>query len=211
MTILAGVSKIVIRGTLPQGEQFNTGLWTAGNMPTSAAQANTFAATIASLVSTHIVPTWQPFLSTLAAFTDVKTYHYPNGGPSAGFLGTATIAGGAGTSATAYLPLQLAWVATLRTGFPGRRFRGRMYMPITNHALTNWQFTQADVDSLTTAVRNFINGINTNGTVGLSSIVSQVGTGATASITRVDGDSRLDVQRRRANRETVLFSKQVVV
>lgn len=84
-------------------------------------------------------------------------------------------------------------------------------MPITNHTLTNWQFTQADTDSLTTAVRNFINGINTNGTVGLSSIVSQVGTGATASITRVDGDSRLDVQRRRANRELVLFSKQVVV
>jgi len=36
-------------------------------------------------------------------------------------------------------------------------------------------------------------------------VVSQIGVGSTAPVTRVEADSRVDIQRRRANRETELY------
>lgn len=211
MSIPAGVSKVVLVGTLPQGEIFNTGFWTAGNVPSTQAAANSLCSAYASLVTTHLVAAFGGYMSTLASFDRVNLYGYTAGGPTAGIQGTAAISGGAGTMSTSYLPLQSAWVATLRTPYPGRSRRGRMYFPITNHALTNWQFTQAETTALTTAVRNFLNAVNGTASSGFVSVVSQVGAGSSSGVTLVTGDSRLDIQRRRANREVELFQSSVAI
>lgn len=206
MSIPSGVNRVVFVGNLGQGEQFNFGFWTAGDVPASAAAANTFAAGVKTVFdSGGADAALLGCMSSDAALTAIKTYHYPTGGPNATYQGQVNLTGYPGTSTETSLPIQCALVFTLRTGLPGRSRRGRMYLPLTARTLTSHQLTSTVLNTLTDQIGGFFTDLNTAVGLGTVSVVSQIGTGSTAPVTRVEADSRVDIQRRRANRETELY------
>jgi hypothetical protein len=209
--IPAGVNRIVVVGHSPSGEIFNTGVWTFGDVPTTEALATAFAASARDVFLATAQAAMEFYLSPASGFDEIRTYHYPTGGPSASFLGVAPIASGAGTGTEADLPLQIAAVTSLRTGLPGRTRRGRMYWPVNRRTLANHQLDEPDVANIGGAVAGFLTGINAAAALGICTVVSQVGAGSHAFVTSVVVDSRLDVQRRRATDQTVSFSDTLAV
>lgn len=206
MTIPVGVNRIVITGHLSTNEIFATSFWTQGNIPGSQALANVFAANVASLFAVRPLGQVKFMLDSASGYDSVKTYHYPTGGPAATYLGIAAIAGGTGAGTGTSLPLQGAIVASLRTQLAGRSHRGRMYFPCVAETLTNHQLGSARTNTLAPDVAGFFSDVKANGSVGIPVIVSQVGGGSYTPITSVIVDSRLDIQRRRANKQVASFS-----
>jgi len=200
MSIPIGVNRIVVTGHLTGGEIFATSFWTQGNVPGSQALANVFAANVASLFQVRPLPTLKGLMDATCGYDSVKTYHYPTGGPAATYLGVSAIASGAGNSAAGQLTLQSAMVASLRTQLAGRSHRGRMYFPCVSGALTSHQHTNPTVSNVAADVAGFFSDVKVNSSVGIPVVVSQVGAGSYTPITQVIVDSRLDVQRRRANK-----------
>jgi hypothetical protein len=211
VTIPVNVNRIVIVGHLTTGEIFNTGLWTFGDVPTSDTAAAAFASSARDVFQATAQAALEFYLAPTSGFDEVRTYHYPTGGPGAAFLGTASIVAGAGTGAEGDLPLQIAAVATLLTGLPGRRRRGRMYWPVNNRNLTSHQLDNADTGNLAGTIGSFLTGINSAAALGVVSVVSQIAPGSSQPVTGINVDSRLDVQRRRANDQPALFESSAPV
>lgn len=213
MTIPGNTTKVVLEGHLPNGEMFNTAFWLAGEPPTSAVAANTLASAISAAFIAGLAPAGSPgaLLRSTSGYDKCKVYAYPSGGPTAFYVGEAPMVR-TGSGSTAILPNQCALVLTLRTGFAGRRWRGRMYVPINGQALqADSQLDQTTLDGFTTWWKNFFQSVNAISPGGVVSVVSQVGTGNTASVTTVTADSRLDIQRRRASGETELRQSTATV
>ncbi len=198
MTILQNTVKVTIQGTAPGGEQFQTGFWLRDTPINSQAAANTLASAVVTSLGGGLLAFLVTAINADTAYTAVRVYAYPSGGPLASFVGEALIAGGTGTSTAASLPLQIASVATLHTGFAGRRYRGRMYFPVNALALTAHQFNSSLYSGLSSNVRAFFVSVNGIAGVGEVVVLSQVGTGDAVPVTSVFVDSRPDVQRRRA-------------
>lgn len=204
------VSRVLINGHLPQGEIFTWGFW-MGGAPTDQASAQTWVNGVRDEFQIHAKTALCGELPSTAGYDSVTLYSYPSSGSGAAFVAEATIATGAGTSTDPLLPLQCAWVVTLRTGLPGRSRRGRMYIPIIAESLTAHQLTQGQLDSLLGSVQDFIQGVD-NLTTGTNVVVvSQVGAGQANNVTEVSADSRLDIQRRRAEAESVLYTSSQAV
>lgn len=206
MTIPIGVNRIVIQGHLTGGEIFATSFWTQGNVPGSQSLANLFATTVQSLFAIRPLPTLKGIIDASCGYDSVKTYHYPTGGPNATYLGTAAFTTGVGTSVAPLLTNQSAIVASLRTQLAGRSHRGRMYFPCTAATLPNHQGATTLPGNVAPDVAGFFGDVKVNGTVGIPVIVSQVAGGSYTPISSVIVDSRLDVQRRRANKQVALFT-----
>jgi hypothetical protein len=198
------MTRIVIVGSLPNGEIFNTGYWVAAQPIAGEAAANAFAVQARDAFINYAGPAARPRLSSGGSFDEVQVYHYVGTTGPADYIGTAAIGqAGEGTSST-QLPIQVALVTTLETGLSGRRRRGRMYWPCTNAVLVGHQVSQADIALLSSGVAEMFNVMNAAAGPGICVVLSQVGTGSAARITRVSCDSEPDVQRRRANRQTEL-------
>lgn len=202
--IPSGYSRTVFHGTLENGEIFQWGFW-ASEAPSDAAAANTqadaardaFAATTSGSVP-------RTLLSTGSAYTGVRVYSYPNGGPDAEYVGESTITGQAGAG-TGSLPNQVCVVATLLTGLAGRRNRGRIFLPCNSSSLANGQLSSSITGGIQAWVASFVGAINSAYDPGKVVVLSQVA-GSASNVTEISVDSRLDIQRRRADRETELFT-----
>ena len=205
------MTRVTLVGTLPNSEIFSTGFWTGPNTIASEGAANAYALLVASSFQNNVDATFARFLSQGEAYTEVQVYHYVDTSGPADYVGTAPLdVPGTGTQAT-QLPIQCAVVITLETGLSGRRRRGRMYWPCTNAALESHQLVQADIAELVGACSAFFNEVN--GYAGQGDVVvhSQVGAGSAADVTRVSCDSEVDIQRRRANRQTELRQASAAV
>jgi hypothetical protein len=211
MTIPPAVNRIVVVGHLGTGEIFNTGFWTFGDVPTSDAEASAFAAAARDAFQSAGQAALEFYLAPTSGFDEIRTYHYPDGGPSATFLGVAEVVAGAGTGTEADLPFQMCAVSTLKTGLPGRRRRGRMYWPVNRRDLADHQLDQPDTGNLSGAIGGFLNAINSATGLGVVSVVSQIGTGSSQPVNSITVDSRLDVQRRRAADQTALFESDLAI
>ena len=205
MSIPAGVSRVALVGTAPSGEIFNTGFWING-----AAESNDEASTVAGKIVTEFASHQTNLLKLIrpdAAYTNVRVYSYPAGGPHAEFVGSAPIVGGAGTSANQALPLQVCVVASLLTQAAGRSGRGRMYLPASAAAMTTThQLDHTLCTNVASDLAAFFAGVNDE-EVGQPSVVSQKGAGAIGPIGTVRIDTRFDIQRRRANKQAAEFSQ----
>lgn len=205
MAIPLGYSRNVIHGTLEGGEIFEWGFWIAA-APTDAAAASAQASAIATAY-TSAVATGSPahaLMSTGDAITEVRVYSYPTGGPNATYVGTAPLSeAGSGTSTC---PNQVAVCVTLETGLAGRRNRGRVYLPATHPGtLVAGQLGSATVTAVALFMQKFLQNVNSG--VGQPVVVlSQVASLAN-DVTVVRIDSRLDIQRRRANRQPATFTQ----
>lgn len=206
MPIPLNHSRNVVFGTLPGGEIFNWSLW-ADRAPASAAAANDQAQGIANAFKNTAGPVNavrpEKLLGSDANYVGVKTYAY-TGGTAASFVGVGTIGVAGNSGASQVLPDQLALVVTLRTALAGRSHTGRIYLPITKWNLSSQgQMAKAETDGLAAWFAAFLTAANTSltGVSGNHMVVASQKLGTSQSITSVTVDTKIDVQRRRANRQ----------
>lgn len=205
MSIPLGYSRNVIRGHLIGGEIFEWGFWSA-EAPSDDAAANAQAAAVATAYTSAIGTGTGPhtFLSSGEGIDQVRVYSYTTGGPSAQHVGSAALVQTSASVATC--PNQVAVVCTLQTGFSGRRNRGRVYLPCTHtSALVSGQLSSAQVTALAQFMQKFFQNVNAAVTQPIV-VLSQVA-GSANDVVTIRVDSRLDIQRRRANRQAPAFSQ----
>lgn len=196
------------RGHLPKGEEFQWGFWLNATNITSESDANGLAATVNGAWTGTAKSITMGLLDPLSGMDEVRVYCYPTGGPTATYVGSSTESSvGTGTSST-LLPLQCAAVVSLRTGFAGRRARGRLYLPINRVPLSAFELSSTNVDPIAADFADFFSTINAVAGIGNVAVVSQVGAGQSRAVTEVVVDSRVDIQRRRANSMVVDYVKQ---
>jgi hypothetical protein len=201
----AGTIKATYVGILPQGEQFQTGFWidasgTGVTLPELQALANNMAA--------HFIANstgMRNLTTSTTLYDELRLYYYAAAGPApatAIAVADISLTGNGGSSGS--LPLQSALVVSLRTALVGRRYRGRMYWPMNATTLSDHQASQAQIDLLATDAKAMLDNVNGYDVDQFDAVVmSAVGSTRTL-ITRVEVDSRLDVQRRRAESQTEL-------
>lgn len=115
-----------------------------------------------------------------------------------------------GTGATTH-PLQVSIVASLRTGFPGARGRGRLYFPATGPSLVSGsgRFTGPNVNSFILGVKTLLSGFTADilPTLGANDLVvwSRTGT-ALHEVTSLRAGDVPDVQRRRRDQLVEVYT-----
>lgn len=206
--IPSGYSRSVFSGHLPGGEIWQTGVW-ANEAPSDQSatqdQADAFAADFALY--------WDAAgglgsINPGSVGADrVTVYSYlDNSGHATHVAESALSKVGSGSP---IFPNQVTLCMTLLTSVAGRRARGRNYLPALKVTLdSNGEVASTQLSSLVGAWAGLINALN--GELGDQRIgvLSQVG-GTFQTATAVRGDSRLDIQRRRANSQTVEFTQTV--
>lgn len=202
MPIPADVARVSLIGHLPQGEIFNTSFWVRSIPVTDAATANAFAASIRDAFQSSGGSALVSLLAANSGYDEVRVYAYTDGGPTADWIGAAALTGTQGTGTTELLPLQTCMVASLRTGFAGRRSRGRMYLPWIKGLLTTHQSNATLINQVATGVKTFFDAVNALAATGEVCVLSQV-VGVTTPVTSVVVDSRPDIQRSHANRQAI--------
>jgi len=197
--------KMNLVGHSPSGEMFNVGLWLAPTVSPTQAQLDTMATDIAALITATAWTNIRTAIPSSAGYDLVRLYSYPAGFQKAQKVAEAPITGIVG-SGTNYHPLQSAMVVTTRTGVPGQRSRGRFYMPAFAVPLqSDCQLGTSTLSGILNEWKTFINAVNQVANVQSATVVSQAGSGSNWLITQLTADSRLDIQRRRANREVPTF------
>lgn len=199
------ITKIVLEGSLGQNEVFATGWWVRAAIPpdTASLQASTdLLRTFMQTGSTGPLATLASLIDAGARYNGIRTYFYPSGASQALFQAYSPFTSLYQGSGTGSLPLQTALVATLRSATLGRRSRGRMYLPCTAQPLTGHQVALTQLQSLTAALKATFNYAQGAGGLGFATVVSFTGH-ATHDVTQITMDSRTDVQRRRAGKETI--------
>lgn len=130
-----------------------------------------------------------------------RAYYYATGAAPVTLQAAQDVAPINGTSSQAALPYQVAVVASLLTGRPGRSFRGRMYLPYTAATFAaDHQLSQPNVDSLAAALKTMFDSINTYTTANGPGDVAVAGSAGPIPISQVRVDSELDIQRRRSDK-----------
>ena len=199
--------RAIWRGTLPGGETWSisAAYLPVGVVTVPQPQAAMNAAATA-IANAGLPPQLIGKLSTAVAFTDVRLEQRSASGVlyAVGQGVRTTPQPGTGVPSK---PFQTSMVLSLRTAHPGRRGRGRMYipalaMPITQSSL---RVPQADVDSTLAAMKTLLTGTGTQLETSLGGIAhvlavhSKVGALET-EVNMLEMGDVLDVQRRRRDK-----------
>lgn len=196
------ITKVVIAGTAPEGDIFNTGYWISHtNAFASQAALQTFLNAELSTAHTVLTSLAGTLLVDGSSFDKITMYyHATDGDTPATYQAEGDLSISA--SGTQSLPNQASVVATLLTGIPGRRARGRMYWPCWKPTISDGtaQLTDSVITAVATQTAALLQAWNT--TVDAAVVTSSVASHSWA-ITTVSVDSRVDIQRRRANRQTI--------
>jgi hypothetical protein len=210
MGLPAGVARYVLVGHLPNGEIFNTGFWARyGDAVASQAGWQTSNDTrYTSFISTWVT-VMKNYLDTTCGYDELRAYYYRDAGAGATYLSVTPI-NVAGTNASNPLPMDTAAVQSLRTATPGRSYRGRMYVPVTNSLVTNHQFVTTLCSTQANATAAMFSSYNADSAGNYVAVVSRTLASYT-KITRVIVDSIPDVQRRREQSLTPAFAPGATV
>lgn len=202
---------MVLHGTMAGGEIWETGFWMSDTGVTDASLANALAQLLAQTLNANdesgaLAQMALEFWTGAITWTEVRVYGYPNGGTKAAFVGLYELPSGVTGTGTTTLPNQVCLVLTLNTGLAGRSHRGRMYIPIAKATLdASSELTSQLLTDFVTTWRTFFSDVNASD-AGEIVVVSQ-SLGAFSPLSSVKADSRLDIQRRRANQQSI---RQVV-
>jgi hypothetical protein len=200
---------------MPNGEIWSTGFWVHGGVPTDSAGAYALAQLAAFEFNANddsgaMRLSFYNLGNAQQIWDTVTAYCYPTGGPTATAIGQYVMPTPVAGSNSAHNPNQVALVLTLRTALAGRAHRGRMYLPAVGVPLgTDGQVAQSVLDVLTAAWALAFGDWNAASTPKIV-IVSQsrkgdaTYPGGFTPVTTVSMDSRCDIQRSRANKETIL-------
>lgn len=219
--------RLVMSGTIATSQSWSCGLTcasltTAGGNMNSVDQAalNDFANEAVTVIrkfwntaasGTTFIP--KTILSQTTLVTDVTAYKYEAGSDTAALVSTPAFGAAIAGTGTSPHPSQTSVVASLRTTTPGRRGRGRIYLPATGAAmdLVPLQFLPTLYNGLATDVARLIHDVSV---IGLGQDDSTVVVGSqfgSPRVTFVEVDSRPDVQRRRADKIEPLGTGSVTV
>lgn len=212
------VAKVVLAGSMANGEIFNCGFWVnfASDQPDAASFASFIAGVETSLSDTTAGVSFQNAFEELntaeTQLTDIFGYYYGDESGHATLQADHTLGSPwVGTSSGSH-PLQVALVATLLTGAPGRSRRGRLYCPATGATLNiDGQVNATQVDHLSAGLAHGFTHLHSHSDpTGIPSVVSST-LSTSNPITTVRVDSRADIQRRRANRQLAEYSHSTTV
>lgn len=206
MAIPAGVIRLSHRGHSPMGEQWEFSVWTEPSTPPADENAllNYASAAAAIVTDTDVLPIWQKLIRSDSGLDEVRAYFYGNGGTKATLVASAeAIIVGA---ASGGLPLQCAVVVTTLTGLAGRSRRGRAYLPASGYATSpgTHVLSTADATAFATAFATYLSTLKAPADPypAQTPVVVSGALSATAPIVQVAVDTKIDIQRRRANRQT---------
>jgi hypothetical protein len=210
--IPAGLTRIVISGTAYGGEIWETGFWMNTGPIANESALNSLVVAVAALMGSEatsggITSVLQAQASSTTIWSSVRGYYYNGIVDTATFVAEYVLATPrAGNGAGNVQPNQLCLVASLRTGFSGRRNRGRMYLPATspNYVSGAPQISLAGVTATANSIAQAFSAINAS-VYGKVVVFSQAAESA-REVATVIVNSKLDIQRRRANKEAILNS-----
>jgi len=205
MGIPAGVRHVVLYGTLPGGEIWNSGFWINHHIPdedNAVTQAEAMFTILKTNTSGHFWYEYrQHWLPGAASFDGVRNYGYTTGGPLANHVGQST-SGSVSGSAPAQLPNQAALCVTTQTSFAGARRRGRMFLPALGPLTgSNGLFDGTITAALLAGLWTDMKACATIGGETFSLIVVSTTGSDYKPMTGLKADLRPDIQRRRANRQ----------
>lgn len=198
--------KAVLHGMLTTDQTWSMGLWlkitgTSGVPDMDAAAADLLPDAVTWVGD--VKGKW----ATETTFVGVKTAFYDIGATSASHVGSANATSPiAGLNSSNYLPTYCASVHTLRTAISGRSFRGRVYFPVTAFALSaEGQLGGSTCSDLALRLATLLSAWNaadlTDANItGVECVVASFTRSRTTKITRVDVDSKMDVQHRREDK-----------
>lgn len=191
--------KMVTAGTLPGGEEWTTSfsLGLADGPYAGLDLAGLCNATMEAWSDFQAVYGW---MSGGVSIDQVRGYVY--GGGELVEQRISNLPSFDGTASTT-LPNQCAVVLSLLTDRPGRRYRGRMYLPVlTATPDSNGRLLPAVTQGLANAATAFFEQVNASLPLALRptlrlSVVSEVGEGARTEVLAVRVGNVIDTQRRR--------------
>ena len=199
MSALTTFQRVVIKGTGPGAEIFQTGFCTAAVTPPSSQAA---LQTDCNAISAFVVTMWNSIKSSIYSsysLTEVDMYQYVWPSTKASFQAATSLTANPGTLASSASPIDTAMVVSIRSAVPGRSGRGRMYLP--NHGLVagaSGTFTGSPQSTYATAVKALFTSV-----AGYSSYVPIVASrthGTWQPVASIVCDNKPDVQRRRVDR-----------
>lgn len=207
MGIPAGVNRVSFHGTLGGGQEiWQYSIWAARDITNQAGADDLASDAYTAWAATNLLALT---LASQDTMDGVTAYCYPTGGSAATFIGTAGTSGPGST--TVRNPMQAALVATMETATAGRHGKGRIYLPCRITALgTDSLISVANRDSILSQVVSLVSALNASAPSTVMSVVSQTTT-AVHNITAVSMDQRMDIQRRRANRQSTGTRKRTAV
>lgn len=196
------VVNIVFSGSMPGGERFAWGLWADCDIPLTQADANTTAAAVQAAFASNNTNLLS-LASTNTAY-NLVTLTWFNASGLAIKKATQTLGGVVGTGTVVH-QTQSALVVTLITDIAAASYRGRIYLPADGAVLTLGQRTAAQTTATATSIAALLTAINT----ALPGAGAQLGVYSSKlvnvqPIIAVRVDSRMDVQRRRADKITIV-------
>lgn len=190
-------------GSLPAGDVWQCGL-TVGvlaspdntTQATMQSVANQFQARVATYMTGSGAGT---LLSTGGSVTRVRAYHVPASSNAADLVAAATFTAYNGIGSGATLPNQCALVVSLRSTNPGRKGRGRFYLPALNPSVVNGRMNTPTPATVASATKTFLDGVNAD-LATLSAGYRLIAGTSTLPITTIVVDDIIDTQRRRRNK-----------
>lgn len=196
---LAAYQRWNISGKGPGSEIWQCGFSTISTSAiTSQAGLQSLVNSLAPFVNTFWTAL-RPSVYPIYSITNLTGYQYVYPSNRAQFQAQAALTATTGTLASNAAPIDTALVVSLRTAVPGRRTRGRMYVPC--HApitTTDGCFSSTVSTAIGTAVKTMLSSVF-SGTTLAPVVVSRTG-GTYETITGCVTDNKPDVQRRRENR-----------
>lgn len=207
MSIPAGVIRQVFGGTLPNGERFSWGYWAKPSATVNQTWLTAFNGLAnGSLEGNFMTATVKGFFNTGVVYDTSVSYYYDGGSQAALVAGGTGSALTAGASSAISLPDQLAIVATLVTGIPGRSNRGRSFLPpvIIGGVVAGGLLLGSYQSGLCNAFAAMLSAIKDDPSNPAQPVVVSRKLSATQAITQVTMDNRFDVHRSRAMSESGL-------
>lgn len=197
--------KLTISGKIGTAQTWSIGFWSVAPGPTTLAELQTFAAAARGHWHTFWTGAYQAVISDDTSYTTLHASRYPSGTTSADLVAQDLAGAVIGSSSIHHAP-QLALVASLRTGVSGRQNRGRVYLPLTglpNADLSDHQVAASVIDAINTDFTAFLIAMDTE-TIGpdtwQTSVANPRATHAAVPVIQVVMDSKIDTQRRRADK-----------
>jgi hypothetical protein len=209
--MVASLFKAVLHG-VGDGDEFSFGFHLAGAAATDEASLAIVLNTWDALMSTDTTPSgWSKLTALLSSdqhYDQVSLYYYALSQDPATFLSHKAVNQvGQGTPK---MMLQQASCVTLKTGRNGASYRGRMYIPTTgvipaaNHQIDIG--TAGDINEAAQACMEYmkeaIDTVYASNAVFFGVFSQKLNT--IEPVTATSCDTRLDVQRRRANRQNIV-------
>lgn len=200
---MAAHNVVRILGTLPGGEVWSVTpkFDSPAGVITEYEDLENWAADIGEIIrDMGTGNTLRNFMSTAASISGVRVeYRDANNelAQAAEDIFSESLAG----SGSANKPYQCSAVISLRTGRPGRSYRGRIYWPALNVTLSTatLRIAPASVLALCTAMRDLLNGIRTAPSLPhpMNLVVVSQTRNENTTVTQLQVGDVMDIQRRR--------------